>query len=415
MAPTSRSTFGVLLRRYRLAAGLTQEGLAEASGMSARGVQDLERGVNVTPRAETVRLLSEALCLDARQRAALVVAAHPELATDVAEAAVPDSPARLPVPPTTLVGRDGDVVEACTLLRRPDHPTGARLLTLTGPGGVGKTRLAIALAAAVEADFADGVVWVELAALHDPGLVAATVARALGLGDDNGAAQVQLDGALAEKRMLLVLDNMEHLLAAAPLIAEVLSAAPDLTVLVTSRTRLRLRGERVYPVAPLAVAAPSGSVERSPAGADPAAVRLFVERASEVDFGFGLRLDQVATVTEICRRLDGLPLAIELAAARVKVLPPTALLARLERRLPLLDRRPRDAPAHQRTMRDTIAWSYELLTAEEQAIFRRLAVFDGGFTIDAADHVAIDDHASSHQRRRSRTTARTGGSRHRRP
>ena len=285
-------------------------------------------------------------------------------------------------------------------------------MTLTGPGGVGKTRLAIAIAAAVEADFADGVVWVELAALHDPGLVAATVARALGLGDDNGAAQAQLDGALAEKRMLLVLDNMEHLLAAAPLIAEVLSAAPDLTVLVTSRTRLRLRGEREYPVAPLAVAAPGGSVERSLAGADAAAVRLFVERASEVDLGFSLRLDQVATVTEICRRLDGLPLAIELAAARVKVLPPTALLARLERRLPLLDGGPRDAPAHQRTMRDTIAWSYELLTAEEQAIFRRLAVFDGGFTIDAADHVAIGDQASSHRRRRSRTAARTGGARH---
>jgi predicted ATPase len=406
MTPTSRSTFGALLRRHRLAAGFTQEGLAEASGVSARGVQDLERGVNARPRAETIRLLTDALDLGTAERTRLIVAAHPELATEMADVTPPIRTAALPVPPTALVGRESDVGNVTALLRRPGNPSGARLLTLTGPGGVGKSRLAIAVAADVMGDFTDGTVWVELASVRDPGQMLATVAQALGVDDGREAVHVTLADALAGKRTLLVLDNMEHLLPAAPLIAQLLVAAHDPVVLVTSRTRLRLRGEREYPVAPLAVEASSVATEPPGSVAAVAAVRLFVERATDVDPELRLGSRQLATIAEICRRVDGLPLAIELAAARVKVLPPAALLARLERRLPLLEGGPRDAPAHQRTMRDAIAWSYELLTAEEQASFRWLAVFEGGFTLDAAEQL-IGDHALA-----SADDAVTAGDRH---
>ena len=191
--------------------------------------------------------------------------------------------------------------------------------------------------------------------------------------------------AVAGKRLLLVLDNLEHVLAAAPLIAKMLAAGPHLTVLSTSRARLQLRGEHEYQVAPLAV---DWEVSEDARFGEPvAAVRLFAARAAEVDARFTLDSDQTSTVTEICRRVDGLPLAIELAAAQVKFLSPTALLARLEHRLPLLTGGPRDAPARQRTMRDAIAWSHELLSVDEQSIFRRLAVFEGGFTLDAAEQV----------------------------
>ena len=371
-----------MLRHHRLAAGFTQEGLAEAARLSARGVQDLERAVSTKPRAETIRLLAEALGLDAEARAGLIAAVHPELTVDVADTVGTDLPT-VPVPPTALVGRELDVDRVRALLHRPDHSDGARLVTLTGPGGVGKTRLAIAIAAAATADFADGIAWIELAAVPDPKLVAATLTRALGVNDDGRSPEQRLFGAVARRRLLLVLDNLEHLLPAAPLIADMLAAGPHLTVLATSRARLQLRGEHEYQVAPLAVESATPAV----AGEAVASVRLFTARATEVNARFTLESDQAATVTEICRRLDGLPLAIELAAAQVKFLSPPELLVRLERRLPLLAGGPRDAPARQRTMRDAIAWSYDLLSAAEQAIFRRLAVFEGGFTLEAAERV----------------------------
>jgi predicted ATPase/transcriptional regulator with XRE-family HTH domain len=390
MASTSPSTFGALLKRYRLAAGLTQELLAERSGISARGVQDLERGVHTTPHAETVRRLAQALELDARAQAALVEAAHPETTAQGAPAVVLLRQRAPPVPATPLIGREHEVAEASALLRPSGGDTGARLLTLTGPGGVGKTRLAIAIAAERRNSFTHGVVWVELAPLRDPTLVAPTLARALGLrkhGDES--LDETIVEAVADQHLLLVFDNFEHLLPAVPLIARLLADSPELSVLATSRARLHLRGEREFPVSPLALPMSTRSAPPELEGlAGVAAVRLFVERAVEVRSGFVLTEENAAAVAEICRRLDGLPLALELAAARVRILPPVALLERLERRLPMLTDGPRDAPSRQHTMRDAIAWSYDLLSETEQKLFRRLSVFTGGFTLEAAEAIA---------------------------
>jgi transcriptional regulator with XRE-family HTH domain len=389
MRASSPTTFGVLLRRYRLAAGLTQEALAERAGVSARGVQDLERGVHADPRADTVRLLANALGLDDQARSSLIAAAHPELAAPAVSTPIPPRLSPLPIPPTLLIGREREVAAACALLRRPSGAVGARLLTLTGPGGVGKTRLALAIATEVASDFADGVVWVDLAAIRDPTLVAAAIGQALDIREtgDRPIAEL-LRTAMIDRRLLLVLDNFEHLMPAAQLVSDLLAAGPELVVLTTSRARLRLRGERELPISPLALPAATEDARSPLAGlAGVAAVRLFVDRAGDVRPGFALSPDNAAAVAAICRQVEGLPLALELAAARVKILTPTALLARLEQRLPVLSGGARDLPLRHQTMRETIAWSHDLLSAEEQALFRRLAVFAGGFTFDAAEAI----------------------------
>jgi predicted ATPase/class 3 adenylate cyclase len=292
-------------------------------------------------------------------------------------------PHNLPTQATPFLGREREVTEAAALLRSSD----ARLVTLTGPGGTGKTRLALQVAAELLDAFPDGVFFVPLAALRDPELVPSAIASALGLRDQAGQTPVQaVREALAGKRLLLVLDNVEQVAGSAPFVGELLAAAPALEVLATSRLPLRLRAEREYPVTPLAL--PPANATTPEQLLQYEAVRLFVERAQAVRSGFTLTPETAAAVAEITRRLDGLPLAIELAAARVRLLPPAALLARLEKRLPLLTGGPRDAPARQQTLRDAIAWSYDLLTANEQALFRRLSIFAGGFSLEAAEAVA---------------------------
>jgi predicted ATPase len=277
------------------------------------------------------------------------------------------------------------LAQAHALLQREE----VGLVTLTGPGGVGKTRVALQVAADLTPHFADGTAFISLAALKDPTLVVPTVARALGVSQTEGESlDERLLAYLQPRHMLLVLDNAEQLVAAAPLAAQALELAPRLKRLVTSREPLRVRDEQLVPVPPLALPDPVqlpdlAHLEQTPA------VALFVERACEARPAFAFTSENAAPIVEICQRLDGLPLALELAAARLSLLTPAALLARLERRLPLLSRGARDLPERQQTLRNTIAWSYDLLEAGEQRLFRRLSVFAGGFTLEAAQAVCI--------------------------
>ncbi len=386
--------FGMLLRRFRLAAGRTQAGLAEQSGLSERAVNDLERDPRRVPRLESVRLLADALGLSPQDRAALLAAARPQAAGAPSHSATfsprgTPHPARhnLPVQLTPLLGREHEVATVTALLRQD----AVRLVTLTGPGGIGKTRLALQVAAELVDDFADGVWFVSLSRLADPALVVPTIARTLGLREVGGQPMATtLAGYLRDKQVLLVLDNCEQVVVAAPALAELLQTCAALTVLVTSRVALHLRGEKEYPLPPLALPPVAGPVppRRSPKQlTEYAAVALFLQRAQDAQPDFQVTAATAPAVAAICARLDGLPLALELAAVRVKLLPPAALLRRLERALPLLTGGARDLEARQQTMRATLAWSEDLLQPEERRLFRRLAVFVGGFTLEAAEAV----------------------------
>jgi predicted ATPase/class 3 adenylate cyclase len=292
-------------------------------------------------------------------------------------------PTNLPVQPTPLIGRDQDLDEIEVLLSRDD----VRLVTLTGMGGTGKTRLALQVAADQVEVFPDGAFFVDLAPITDPALVLPTMAATLGLREGGGQSlHDTLVAYCTDKQLLLLLDNLEQVLDAAPAIADLLSTCPALTLLVTSRAHLGLRAEHEYLVPPLATPDP----DRLPPFADVAqiaSVALFVERATAVRHDFALTAENAPAVATICARLDGLPLAIELAAARMKVLSPRAVLDRLTNRLALLTGGARDLPERQRNLRATIAWSYDLLPPDEQALFRRLAVFAGGFSLEAAETV----------------------------
>jgi transcriptional regulator with XRE-family HTH domain len=349
-----RVTFGTLLRRYRAASGLSQEALAERAGLSRRGIADLERGARRFPFGETVRRLSDALDLVSTDHAALMHAATPRAKgssrgdpdnglSSVADISSSGHHVRHNLPPqaTAFIGRRPQVEAARGRLLRGD----VRLVTLTGPGGCGKTRLALEIAAEVIEQFPDGVFFVPLAPIADPNLVAATTAQVLGLreSEDRSLRQSVRDY-LRHRRMLLLFDNFEHVIAAGSDIADLLAACPHLKALVTSRAPLRIYGEHEIAVPPLTM-----PELRTPqpleAVAGYEAVRLLVQRAQAVRGEFALTQDNMQALVEICRRLDGLPLAIELAAARIKLLSPRMFLARLTDRFALLTGGARDLPA----------------------------------------------------------------------
>ena len=315
---------------------------------------------------------------------ALLLTEHFETARMTGEESIDRPPHNLPIPPTPLIGRDREVLNALDLLTQEK----VRLLTLVGTGGTGKTRLALQVALHLVDRFADGIFFVDLSPIIDPDLVGSTIATVLNSRDTIGSRNVvdALKAPLRNKQTLLVLDNFEQVSSAAPLLTELLESCPQLKILVTSRMPLHVRGEKEQIVPALEL---PGQV--FPSDVDGlrrfAAVDLFIQRAVGVKPDLAITHGNLSAITEICRRLDGLPLAIELAAARVKMLPPKAILARLERRLPLLTDGPQDLPTRQRALRSAIDWSYNLLDDPATALFRRLSVFVGGWTLYAAEAI----------------------------
>ena len=409
-------SFGQWLKRRRRGAGLTQEELAERVGYAVATIRKIERD-ELRPAHQMAERLAEELDIGPADRPAFIRFARDEgadpapLPTQTAQFAPqpPSPPAHnLPRPLTSLVGREAEIATVQQLLQRDD----VYLVTLVGPGGTGKTRLALAVAQRLTADGRNtkyeirnteqGVYFVNLVPIRDPNLVPSTIAQTLGVKEQGGQPLLDsLKDWLRDRQTLLLLDNFEQVIAAAPMVADLLAACPGLKALVTSREVLHISGEHEYLVPPLALPPKTedgvGTTDYGLRTTDYGlrithyeSVQLFVQRARAVQADFTVTQQNAPTVAEICHRLDGLPLAIELAAARVKLFPPEALLARLESRLGLLTGGPRDLPVRQQTLRSAIDWSYDLLNETEKKLFRRLAVFPGRRSLEAATEVCAD-------------------------
>lgn len=385
MSGSTPQPLGKLLRTYRIRCGLSQQALATASGVSARSISDLERGQRAHAHLETARLLGVALGLAPSDLEALLVAARSDERTvewhsepSIAITAPVRWNAPLPREGSVLFGREAELALLAELIQ----PASGHVVTLTGSGGVGKTSLAVEAARRAAPTFADGAAFVDLAAVPHAEQAPDAIAQALGVPVAGGSAVERLLAVLGPRELVLVLDNAEHIIDTAPFVAALAAAAARVQIVVTSRVRLRVSTEREVVVHPLEVADPRAPIERLRANG---AIQLFTERARLADRGFALSAQTAPLVAELCQRLDGLPLAIELAASRLRMLSIGALVDRLDPRLPLLTGGYRDLPQRQQSMRETIAWSYDLLQTSEQQVFRWLAVFSGGCSLSAAE------------------------------
>ncbi|MCC6792912.1 MAG: tetratricopeptide repeat protein [Thermomicrobiales bacterium] len=378
------SAFGTLLKHHRVDRGLTQEELAERAGVSARLISDLERGVVLKPRRDTARMLADALDLVAPARERLLETRHESAPRQIDPIVAPvpgGSPGELPS--EGLIGRTRELATIATLLTARN----ARLVTLTGMGGVGKTRLAVEIVRRLRGSMPGDILFIDLTPVRDDALLLSSLAAASDVQIEPDVPVIDaLARVLAGREILFVLDNLEHLPAAADVVAEILARVPRARVLGTSREPLRLREEIEVAIEPLPVPPPEADPSAATLAGFPA-VELLVRRAAEVRPSFELNDGNAGAVAEIVRGLDGLPLAIELVAVRLRSLTAVDLARRLERRLPLLTTGPRNAPARHQTMAAAIDWSYHLLSASEQLVYRRFAVFDGGAGLAAVEAV----------------------------
>ncbi|MGA9019113.1 MAG: helix-turn-helix domain-containing protein [Candidatus Cybelea sp.] len=391
----SSSEFGTLLRRYRLAAGLSQEALAERARMSTNGIGALERGYRRTPQRDTLTLLCAALALSGEQRGEFEAAAtHSGSRRRIGVGALPDGAgldtfvSNLPIALTSFVGRETELSEIARLVH--DH----RLVTLTGAGGIGKTQTALQVGAALTETGGTAVCFVALAPVGDPALVVAAIASTLSVQEVPGRPLLEtLLAYLKNKTLLLILDNCEHVITQAAIVAgALLAGCPRCAILATSREPLRTAGEHTYRLPSLSVPAPERAQRLSAAEAlSYGAIVLFSDRARAVDHRFMLNDENASAIAGICRHLDGIPLAIELAAARVNMLPVHVIAKRFDHRFVILTGGDRTALPRQQTMRAAIDWSYDLLAAREQRTFEQLSVFAGGCTVAAANAVCAGD------------------------